>query len=116
MSAPILSAAIVGTNVPAQEINSTTIATLPKAKQRPWLKYLDRSNRQKQADKAVLHEELKRLGMSAPTLPPPDRSAPRSPQWKSIRPGARTSAESVRKNNLCSAYGVCLNISSHLEQ
>jgi PelA/Pel-15E family pectate lyase len=75
LSSHVLSAAIVGTNIPAQEINSTTIATLPKPQQPAWLKYLDRSNRQKQTDQAVLRGELKRFGMSAPTLPPPDRSA-----------------------------------------
>jgi hypothetical protein len=75
MIAPLLPGAIIGTNVPAQEITVETIATLPKAQQRAWRKYLEHSDRQKRADQNVLRKEMKRLGLTEAEIPPSDRSA-----------------------------------------
>ncbi len=78
--------AVIGTSVPAQSITAERIAQLPKAQQAAWKEYLDRSNRQKEADRAVLFTELKSLGQSEALIPPNGSAArtiplTRPPEW-----------------------------------
>ena len=75
LAAPALPAAIIGTNTPAGEITDESIATLPPAQQRVWKQYLARSNRQKQADQALLHREMKKLNLTDAIRPPSGNSA-----------------------------------------
>ncbi|HEY3763290.1 MAG TPA: pectate lyase [Verrucomicrobiae bacterium] len=86
LAAPALPAAIIGTNTPAQEITYKTIATLPKAQQWAWKKYLDRSDRQRQADQDFLHREMKQMNLKKPLIPPSGGSVfslplNRDPAW-----------------------------------
>jgi PelA/Pel-15E family pectate lyase len=86
LTAPVLPAAIIGTNTPAQEITDESIATLPPAQQRVWKQYLARSNRQRQADQDFLHREMKQLNLTEAILPPSGNSANslplnRDPAW-----------------------------------
>jgi len=67
-------AAVIGTNLPAESLTRDRIAQLPAADQRAWLAYLDRSSRQRDADKAFLRAEMKRLGISHPLQAPFDAS------------------------------------------
>lgn len=60
----------IGTNTPALSITRERIMQLPSAQRMAWLKYLDRSQHQRQADKDAFQGELKRSGISAPTDPP----------------------------------------------
>lgn len=59
----------IGINSPAQSLTRERIEALPAAERQPWLAYLDRSQRQRQADKAAFQAELKRTGV-APTDAP----------------------------------------------
>jgi len=79
-------ASVVGTNPPAESLTRERIATLPRGDQRPWLEYLERSSRQRQADKDAFHAEMKRAGVPAPIEPPHSNSAHsmplnRPPEW-----------------------------------
>jgi PelA/Pel-15E family pectate lyase len=65
----------VGTNPPAESLTRERIAQLPAKEQAPWLAYLERSQRQRQADKDFLKAELKAAGLDKPTEPPHGFSA-----------------------------------------
>ena len=68
-------ASVIGTNSPAESLTRARIAQLPVSEQHAWLAYLDRSDRQREADKAFLVAEMKRLGLSHPLQAPFDASA-----------------------------------------
>jgi PelA/Pel-15E family pectate lyase len=79
-------ASVVGTNPPAESLTRERIATLPRGEQLPWLQYLERSTRQRQADKDAFHAEMKSAGIAAPIEPPHSNSArsmplDRPPDW-----------------------------------
>ena len=79
-------ASIVGTNPPAQMLTRERIEQLPAAQRGAWFAYLERSQKQRQADKAAFQAELKRAGITTPSEPPHGfsaRSVPldRDPSW-----------------------------------
>jgi PelA/Pel-15E family pectate lyase len=65
-----LSAAIIGTNIPAAPLTAERIAALPAAQQPAWKNYLERSARQMQADRDFLHAEMKAHGVTNSITPP----------------------------------------------
>ena len=65
----------VGTNPPTQSLTRGRIAQLSLDQQHAWLLYLDRSQKQRQADKKFLHAEMVRAGIHVPIEPPHDYSA-----------------------------------------
>lgn len=69
VSAHFASAKTIGTNTPAQSITRERILQLPSAQRATWLKYLDRSQHQHQADKDAFQAELKRARITTPTDP-----------------------------------------------
>ena len=66
------SAAVIGTNEPAQAITAARIAALPIAQRVAWQAYLARSQAQRLADRAALAAERK-PGLAVP--PPPQEDA-----------------------------------------
>ena len=58
-----LEAAIIGTNVPAQSLTAERIATLPAGQQPEWSRYLEHSQKQRQADQDFLAAELAAHGL-----------------------------------------------------
>jgi PelA/Pel-15E family pectate lyase len=62
-------AKVVGTNTRAQSITRERIAKLPIAQRGAWLAYLERSERQRNADKEAFQAELKLSGTANPTEP-----------------------------------------------
>jgi hypothetical protein len=74
-SAAALSAAVVGASVAAQSLTPDRIAALPSKQRAAWQAYLDRSARQRQADRASLEAELKAAGLAEPLIPPSGFSA-----------------------------------------
>lgn len=66
------SAAVIGTNEPAQAITAARIAALPIAQRTAWQAYLERSQAQRLADRAALAAERK-PGLAVP--PPPQEDA-----------------------------------------
>ncbi len=73
--APLLPAAVVGTNTPAESLTLERIATLPPAQQPAWKEYLARSQQQWRADQAAFQSELRAHNLTEPTLPPSGYSA-----------------------------------------
>ena len=73
--APLLSAAVIGTNTPAPSLSSERIATLPAAQQAVWKRYLKRSERQRQMDQNFLRTEIRDHGVKIPLVPPSSSSA-----------------------------------------
>ncbi|HLZ54451.1 MAG TPA: pectate lyase, partial [Verrucomicrobiae bacterium] len=67
--APLLSAAIIGTNTPAPSLTRERIATLPATQQGVWKKYLKRSERQRQADQNFLQTEMRDHVVKTPVVP-----------------------------------------------
>lgn len=70
-----LPAAVIGHSVTPPALTRDRIATLPAADRAPWLAYLDRSERQRAADRAALAAELKSAGLSKPLVPPSGSAA-----------------------------------------
>ncbi len=73
-----LSSVVIGISKPAESITAERIATLPKKDRVAWIAYLERSQKQMQADKAALAAErqpgapeppLPKEGFSARTMP-----------------------------------------------
>jgi PelA/Pel-15E family pectate lyase len=81
--APLGSAAIIGTNPPALSLTTNRIDALPAAQQQAWKTYLEKSDRQRQADQAFLRAELSEHKLTEPVLPPAGRSADSLPLDKS---------------------------------
>jgi PelA/Pel-15E family pectate lyase len=72
---PLLLAAIIGTNPPAQSLTAERIATLPRTQQSIWKDYLKHSIRQWQADQAFLQAEMHKHGIQQSVVPPSGHSA-----------------------------------------
>lgn len=70
LAVPVMaaSAAIIGTNVPAEAITAKRIAALPADQRAAWLSYLQASEAQRDADKAALAAE--RNGLAKIPAPP----------------------------------------------
>jgi PelA/Pel-15E family pectate lyase len=69
-AANLSAAKTIGTNTPAESLTRERIMKLPPAEHVAWLKYLERSERQRQADKDAFKAELKQAGIGTPTDPP----------------------------------------------
>jgi PelA/Pel-15E family pectate lyase len=69
LAAASLSAAVIGTNPPAQPLTRERIAALPPAQQPAWREYLERSERQTRADRAFLQNEMPTNGPEKPAAP-----------------------------------------------
>jgi len=63
-------AAVIGTNTPAHPLTRERIAALPAAQQPAWRGYLERSERQMQADRAFFQNEMRTNGLEKSALPP----------------------------------------------
>ncbi len=68
-------ATTIGTNTPAGSLTRDRIMQLKPAERGAWLKYLDRSERQRQADKDAFQAEMKKAGITTPIEPPHGFSA-----------------------------------------
>jgi PelA/Pel-15E family pectate lyase len=73
--APLLSAAVIGTNTPASPLTVERIATLPASEQTVWKKYLKQSERQGHADQNFLQSEMHHHDIKTPTVPPSSSAA-----------------------------------------
>jgi len=71
----IASASVIGINPPAQPLTRERITLLPAKQRGVWLAYLERSERQRQADKDFLQAELKAGGLKTPLEPAHGSSA-----------------------------------------
>ncbi len=67
------SAAIIGTNVPAEPLTLQRIAALPPAQQPAWKDYLEHSERLRRADQVALQREMAERGLSNSIVAPGSR-------------------------------------------
>ncbi len=67
------SAAIIGTNPPAQPVTVERVAALPKAQQPTWGAYLKNSERQGETDRTFFKREMQRNHVMTPVAPPETR-------------------------------------------
>ncbi|MGA2138129.1 MAG: pectate lyase [Verrucomicrobiia bacterium] len=115
---PLASAAIIGTNSPAQSLTSARIAALPTAQQPAWDSYLSRSDRQLHADQVFLQNELRTHRLKESTLPPPGRSASSMPlgkpaAWYGEAEGRRIADIIVSFQTPAGGWSKNLNMSQH---
>ena len=68
-------ASIVATNPPSESLTRDRIALLPLKERSAWLEYLAHSQQQRQTDKDIFQQELKRAGIEKPIEPPHGYSA-----------------------------------------
>jgi PelA/Pel-15E family pectate lyase len=59
----------IGVSTPAPPLTPERIAALPRAQQAVWQAYLERSNRQRLADRAAFDAELKKSGLASALVP-----------------------------------------------
>jgi PelA/Pel-15E family pectate lyase len=114
-----LSAAIIGTNVPALPLTVERIATLPSAQQSVWTEYLERSQRQMQADKGFLQSEMRAQGLTNFIVPPSGRSAKSVPLgnrqvWYSSAEARRIADIIVSFQTPAGGWGKNLDMTKHL--
>jgi PelA/Pel-15E family pectate lyase len=110
--------AAIGTSVPAQPITMERIAHLPKAQQAVWGQYLDRSARQKEADRAVLLAELKAAGLSEALIPPSGSAAKSMPltrptDWYGSEEARRIANAIVSFQTSAGGWSKNLNVADH---
>jgi len=72
---PSSPAKVIGMNVIAQPLTREHIQALPPKEQKPWLSYLERSEKQKAVDKQALKNEQKAAGNVSPKHAPAGRAA-----------------------------------------
>jgi PelA/Pel-15E family pectate lyase len=106
----------IGTNTPAESITRERILQLPAVQRSAWLKYLDRSEKLRQADKDVFSAELKRAGIAAPIEPPHGFSArgiplDRDPSWYSGAEAQRIADNIVSFQTPAGGWGKNLDMS-----
>jgi len=112
-------AAVIGTSAPAQSITVERIAQLPPGpRQEAWRKYLDRSLRQKEADRAVLLAELKAEGLAEPLIPPYGSSARSMPltqpvEWYASAAARRIADAIVSFQTPAGGWSKNLNLADH---
>lgn len=95
----ITAAKTIASNTPAESITRDRIAALPPTQRGAWLRYLERSERQRRADKDAFQAESKRAGITTTIDPPHGFSArgiplDREPPWYASDP-ARHIAEVI---------------------
>ncbi len=69
-----MSAAVIGTNIPALPLTADRINALPAAEQPAWHRYLAQSRTLFAIDRATLADEMKAAGLTAPLVPAQGRA------------------------------------------
>lgn len=71
-----VSAAVIGTNIPALPLTAERVNALPAAEQPAWHRYLAQSRAKFDRDRATLADEMKAAGLTAPLVPAKGRAVP----------------------------------------
>ena len=112
------SAAILGTNFPAQPLTADRIAGLPAAQQPPWKDYLKRSSRQLIADQASFNTEALEHGLTNFVAPPEGRGAAgiplnKEPSWYAGLEAARLADNIVSYQTPAGGWSKNLDMTKH---
>jgi PelA/Pel-15E family pectate lyase len=91
-------AATIGKNTPAYSLTRERIAQLPAAEKKPWLEYLQRSEKQRVADKAAFAAEVKAAGVITPGEPEHSFSARSLPMKRATAWYATVEARRIANN------------------
>ena len=118
LTAPLLRAAIIGTNPPALPVTLARLATLLPAQQPAWKEYLKHSARQMQADKDFLRAEMKAHGLTNSTVPPAAKGASgmslmESNEWYGQTEARRIADIIVTFQTPAGGWGKNLNFTKH---
>ena len=118
LAAPLLRAAVIGTNAPSLPVTLARVATLPATQQTAWKEYLERSTRQMQADKDFLRAEMKARGVTNSTVPPVAHgsnglSLSKSADWYGGGEARRLADIVVSFQTPAGAWGKNLNFTMH---
>lgn len=110
--------AVIGSSMAAESITPERIAQLPKGQQAAWREYLDRSERQKQADRAVLLTEMKEAGLSEALIPPNGSAARSMPltrpaEWYGSEEARRIADAIVSFQTPAGGWSKNLNVADH---
>ena len=113
---PFAAAKIVGTNTPAESITRERISRLPPGQRSAWMEYLERSERQRKADKEAFHKELKNSRVAQPSEPPRGygaRSMPldHDPAWYAKPDALRIADNMVSFQTPAGGWGKNLDLS-----
>lgn len=116
-----LDAAVIGTSEPAPSITRERIARLPKRERAAWNQYLDRSERQKEADRRVLLAELKAEGLTEALIPPTGSAAKSTPlaqppEWYGGAEARRIADAIVSFQTPAGGWSKNLNLADHVRR
>jgi PelA/Pel-15E family pectate lyase len=121
ISTTSIAAAVIGASTAAESITVDRIAALPRAQQKVWRDYLDRSMRQMQADRAFLQAEFKAAGLSAETVPPNGSAARSMPlnrpaEWYGSAEARQIADIIVSFQTPAGGWSKNLNLSDHVRK
>ena len=116
-----LSAAVVGTNVPAAPLTPERIATLPAAQQPAWKKYLENSERQRCGDQAALQKEMAQRGLTSSIIAPASRGSrsiplQRAAEWYAGAEARRIADIVVSFQTPAGGWSKNIDLSKHLRE
>ena len=116
-----MSAAVIGTNVPAEPLTPERIATLPAAQQPAWKKYLERSDLQRRADQAALQKEMAQRKLTNSIMAPPSRGSrsiplARAADWYSGAEARRIADIVVSFQTPAGGWSKNIDLSKHLRE
>lgn len=109
---------VIGTSVSAQSITAARIAQLPPRQQRAWTEYLQRSDRQRKADRAALLAELKAEGLAEALIPSSGSAARSMPlnrpaEWYGSAEARRIADSIVSFQTPAGGWSKNLNVADH---
>ena len=114
-------AAVIGTSVPAQSIDTDRIASLPVAQKAAWQEYLARSLQQMKRDRVFLESELKKAGLSSAIIPPHGSAAKSVPldkpaEWYRSGEARRIADIVVSFQTPAGGWSKNLNLADHVRK
>jgi PelA/Pel-15E family pectate lyase len=110
----------IGVSTPAPPLTAERIAGLPRAQQAVWRSYLERSNRQRLADRATFDAELKKSGRGKALIPANGNGAGRllnrPAEWFASEEAQRFADIVVSFQTPAGGWSKNINLTDHVRQ